>query len=335
MDNFVLAYQGNVLLAEYSTTSELRSCSSGYIDCTVYKFLEPGRYLLKTSQAKLHVANAGEQFKILRFNWVMDEDSGLQYPYLLVQRSKVGKQNAKEQDTATERTLELFLLLGLETESPVFQSAGSFNFRGESLDRDTVKLFDGPTICWVDGHQVCFVGKESCNDNTLTLRNWPRTDSSLGGKNIAKLDIVWCGNIDNQPVVMVTKRQYSNMSNTTETKLVYIDNIMRHNKEYNSKEFKLVPDVYVAISTCYHLYTDQVHAETMELANDEFRVPLKESENGSSLFSHTKVLVGTSQAQLVEFHRGQFKNFCQLPFEDPCNINLVEVNYNHYYTYFL
>lgn len=332
MDSFLLAYQGNivnVLLAEQTANSKNRASLSCYIDISIYKFLdvEPPhaceKCLKKTGQTKLQIGNSEEKFNILNFECIIHEYTGLKSPCLLVQRSKVGEAKG----TGTKNYLELFSLSDLESNSPNIQKIGFFNLGVDNLSKVCVKLFDGPTVCWTVGHHVYLVGKESSTDDRFSLRRWPKTDSTLSLKNTTNPDILWCGNVDNRPVILVANRKFSDFSSSTSSETsACMDLIDVHkSKVFDSDGTPLVPDVYVSIASCCFVYMSDVYCVSTETVVKDSKTFLWDSKSVRKPSSCLKVLVGTNQAQLIEFNKGHFKRFWQLPFEDACSIALAEV----------
>ena len=315
MDKWFLAYRGNVLLIEQLTGFESRR-STRTVDMCLYKMeggLSSGRNFRKVSQTPLQLASVGEDLKVLKFECVLQEDTGLRYPCVLVQRSLTGKGKAK--GAGTSNYLELFMLSCFEP--PNIMSMGSFDIGKNSLSKEEVRLCDGPTVCWVSGHQVCMIARERSTDR-FKLKFWPKTDDTAGMKITGEQVVLWCGNVGDRLLVLVKRSGLCDNNNTVETNLICID--MRQNTEHNG--FCLVPNIYASIVSCCVVCGDDGFGISTEMASDESKSGNTSESSGAR---HMKVFVGTTQAQLVEFCQGCFKNFWQLPFEDACNIEVLKV----------
>ncbi|XP_048589525.1 Fanconi anemia group B protein [Nematostella vectensis] len=145
-------------------------------------------------------------------------------------------------------------------------------------------------IC--NGPTIFWIHKDTAHFGSSTRLEFKTATYKLGS--YTKIKILWCGVIDNSFLAMGVGRNDS--LNTIEW--ISID----------SCTGVIEGDVYVP-----YAYAPVVKCCTV-------------IDGGLTSTGGCSVVIGTSMGQLIEFNQGRLVNYCQLPFQDPCQITIVEVD---------
>ncbi|KAM9577641.1 Fanconi anemia group B protein isoform 1-T1 [Trichechus inunguis] len=151
--------------------------------------------------------------------------------------------------------------------------------------KDSLRVLNGPLILWRHVKAVFCISSK-----TGTVVSVPVNFSS----------VVWAGEIGNLGIVLLGCTQRPSKSDCAiwNTKFCV----------YSLDHQEILPDTYV-IPHAYSSVVTCVHVCATELVNNQLRMSL---------------IALTQKNQLISFHNGTPESVCQLPFGDPCTVQLMD-----------
>uniref|UniRef100_A0A6J0T1D4 Fanconi anemia group B protein n=1 Tax=Pogona vitticeps TaxID=103695 RepID=A0A6J0T1D4_9SAUR len=162
--------------------------------------------------------------------------------------------------------------------------------------REPIKILAGPTVLW------------SCEKNIFYIS--PRTDTILCAP-VKFSSIKWAGEIEGEGIVVFGTRavglpeQRSGQSVLQSDALVWNSEFISYavEKEKMLTSASFLPHAYSSVISCMHVFK-------AESTRNKFR---------------TSVIAVTCKSQLVVFQDGLPKDVHQLPYEQPCSLQIVVV----------
>uniref|UniRef100_A0A9L0IGL0 FA complementation group B n=1 Tax=Equus asinus TaxID=9793 RepID=A0A9L0IGL0_EQUAS len=179
-----------------------------------------------------------------------------------------------------------YLLLFLHSTNK-FEKRLSFKLGHELLDG--VRVLNGPLVLWRYDKTFFCISSETHKVITLSV-------------NFSSIE--WAGEIANLGMVLLGPRRCSNRKPSKSdyafqnTKFCVYS---LENEEVISDTY-IIPPAYSSVVTCVHVYA-------AEMVNNQLRMSL---------------IVLTQKNQLISFQNGTPKSVCQLPFGDPCAVQLMD-----------
>ncbi|XP_077744310.1 Fanconi anemia group B protein [Canis aureus] len=173
-----------------------------------------------------------------------------------------------------------------------FEKRLSFKLRHEL--KDGVRVLDGPLVLW--RHVKTFYCISSQTSRIITV-----------SVNIASVE--WAGEIENLGMVLLgAKASFLSEEDCTK-KLSKSDYEIWNTKfcVYSLENEEIISDTYI-IPPAYSSVVTYVHVCTTKIVNNQLRM---------------SVIALTRKNQLISFQDGTPKSICQLPFGDPCAVQLM------------
>ncbi|XP_058148082.1 Fanconi anemia group B protein isoform X2 [Dasypus novemcinctus] len=161
--------------------------------------------------------------------------------------------------------------------------------------KDSVRVLNGPLVLWKHAKTVCCISMK-----TATVVSMPANFSS----------IMWSGEIENLGVVLLGLKECylpeeGCTRKTSISKYAFWDTEF---SLYSLESQEVLTDTYI-IPHAYSSVVTCVHVCTTEMVKSRLRMSL---------------IALTRKNQLISFHNGIPKSVCQLPFGDPCAVQLMD-----------
>ncbi|XP_055420534.1 Fanconi anemia group B protein isoform X1 [Bubalus kerabau] len=161
--------------------------------------------------------------------------------------------------------------------------------------KDCIRVLNGPLVLWKHGQTFFYISSQTGKVVTV-----PMNFSS----------VEWAGEIENLGMVLLgPKRCYLSVEGCTPkpSKSDYAT-WNTHFCAYSLERAEIISDTYI-IPPAYTSMITFVHVCSTEIVNDQLRMSL---------------IAFTQKNQLISFLNGTPTSVCQLPFGDPCAVQLVD-----------
>lgn len=161
--------------------------------------------------------------------------------------------------------------------------------------KDSIRVLNGPLVLWRHGQTFFYISSQTGKVVTV-----PMNFSS----------VEWAGEIENLGMVLLgPKRCYLSAEGCTPkpSKSDYAT-WNTHFCAYSLERAEIISDTYI-IPPAYTSMITFVHVYSTEIVNDQLRMSL---------------IALTQKNQLISFLNGTPTSVCQLPFGDPCAVQLVD-----------
>ena len=289
-----IAFKGDVM--RFTIGNESRNDDSN-IALQVYHFSKSSKSFRRVVDKVLpHGISTSSELEFLSAKCLLNTTSGLYQPCLLLRQAPIKRDIGEE--------LHVLLLECYDSVSLL----GSFEFNHTETSHIEFHLIDGPAVCWTLEGVVYFARFDSTIEKfTVDSLSF---DNSMNEQASNAFHLLWCGILHSEMVAMGAK---SEMTDDDPTLLQTRWTCVNHSHS-DIEEIPLVPDLYVTIAACCFV------RETSE----ELRFG-----RSDSVYDGLGVFLATNRGQLLEFVNGRLNNCCQLPFNDPCRIWILEVLFSY------
>ncbi|KAB0354044.1 hypothetical protein FD755_023264 [Muntiacus reevesi] len=161
--------------------------------------------------------------------------------------------------------------------------------------KDSIRVLNGPLVLWRHGQTFFYISSQTGKVVSVSM-------------NFSSVE--WAGEIENLGIVLLgPKRCYLSAEECTpkRSKSDYAT-WNTHFCAYSLERAKVISDTYI-IPPAYTSMITFVHVYSTEIVNDQLRMSL---------------IALTRKNQLISFLNGTPTSVCQLPFGDPCAVQLVD-----------
>ena len=261
------------------------------IEIEVFHFSNTCRTFTRTMKKLLPLGFTGSEFEFVCVKSLANSTTGIYQTCLLLRQCYMEHASTEE-----------FYVVLLEDYDSLFL-LGSFKTEASQTSDIEFHFIDGPAVCWnlqAEG-SVFFARYNSALEKFTT--DSITVDNSMNEQLGIEFNLLWCGLIKNQLVVMGSR---SEMTDDASGRARWT--CVNHHQN-DVQEIPLVPDVYVPIVTCCLV------REPLQLTSGCL----------NSIFDGLDVYLATNRGQLLNFVNGRLKSCWQLPFSDPCSIWMLEV----------
>ncbi|XP_058391448.1 Fanconi anemia group B protein isoform X2 [Diceros bicornis minor] len=180
-----------------------------------------------------------------------------------------------------------YLLLFLHSTN-TFEKRLSFQLGHELLDG--VRVLNGPLILWRYDKTFFYISSKTHQVVTVSV-------------NFSSIE--WAGEIENLGMVLLGPRRCSSNQKPSKSDYAFRNTkfgvYSLENEEVISDTY-IIPPAYSSVLTCVHVYAT-------EMVNNQLRMSL---------------IALTQKNQLISFRNGTPESVCQLPFGDPCAVQLMD-----------
>lgn len=191
----------------------------------------------------------------------------------------------EDNGSKTDSILRLYFLVNEKTLIKV--AAFSLPSR---LSCTSIMLSDGPSFSWLCRYEVHFLRNSLCHSTT-------HTSFKYQNDNVENLTALWSG---------IAKDRLLTIARTSTDSIIVVDS-----QDGNLPSQKFIPNIYFSIVTCINVYEE----------NDLLLNSIQNSES-----QRVQVIyAGTTKGQLIRFTEGKAVAHWQLPFDDPCHIDIIKV----------
>ncbi|XP_016058438.1 PREDICTED: Fanconi anemia group B protein isoform X2 [Miniopterus natalensis] len=195
------------------------------------------------------------------------------------------------QSNEKKNVFKYFLLLLHNTNK--FEKRLSFRL-GHEL-KDGLRVFNGPLIIWKHVKSFFYISPQTGKVITVSV-------------NFSSIE--WAGEIENLGMVLLGQKKYYLSEEEGAPKPSKSDYAVWNSRfcVYFLEREEVVSDTYI-IPPAYSSVITCVHVCATEFVNNELRMSL---------------IALTRKNQLISFQNGTPKSVCQLPFEDPCAVQVMD-----------
>lgn len=161
--------------------------------------------------------------------------------------------------------------------------------------KDGIRVFNGPLIIWEHIKTFFYISPQTGKVTTVSI-------------NFSSIE--WAGEIENLGMVLLGQKKCSLSEEESTSKPSKSDYAIWNTRfcVYFLESEEVISDTYI-IPPAYSSVITCVHVCATEFVNNKLRMSL---------------IALTRRNQLISFQNGTPKNVCQLPFEDPCAIQIMD-----------
>lgn len=161
--------------------------------------------------------------------------------------------------------------------------------------KDGIRVFNGPLIIWEHIKTFFYISPQTGKVITVSI-------------NFSSIE--WAGEIENLGMVLLGQKKCSLSEEESTSKPSKSDYAIWNTRfcVYFLESEEVISDTYI-IPPAYSSVITCVHVCATEFVNNKLRMSL---------------IALTRRNQLISFQNGTPKNVCQLPFEDPCAIQIMD-----------
>lgn len=191
-----------------------------------------------------------------------------------------------------KKNVSKYLLLFLHSTNK-FEKRLSFSLAHEL--KDGIRVFNGPLIIWKHDKTFFYISPQTGKVSTVSV-------------NFSSIE--WAGEIENLGMVLLGQKECNLSAEESTSKPSTSDYAFWNTRfcVYFLESEELISDTYI-IPPAYSSVITCVHVCATEFVNNKLRMSL---------------LALTQRNQLISFQNGTPKSVCQLPFEDPRAVQLLE-----------